>query len=610
MMNKLPERLLNCRPRLSNLTIWAVMGALLATPAHAMPADPWKVVDEAQHPIAGASVDYYRTRSGGRFDLPIHPEGLLERTVTDAKGEFRLASAAGAALIVVQKSGFGPAWVNWEDGADDPPKPIVLFPRSPLEGKVVDEDHHPVANAEVWASEAMVAYPGNSLPKNLIRGQAARDCFLVHTTADGKFRIENFPYGSLAVLTASRPGYVQLSQKWYWAIKSGDSNIELMIGPAATVEGKVLDRTSGLPVPGVIVKLGDAISSSPSAADGSFHVTEVKPGPNHASLAMRDQQTAGWVDVFTNVPIPTSAGKVTDGVLLYAARSVPVEVTVESANDGKPMANVSVGSTRDISGVTDSNGFVQLAVLPEEKETTIWAAKRGWRTQMASFKAETEKTNFVKIEMIPPPVLSGTVRDASGASAAGVVVSFHPGSFPGAPYYSETKTDAKGHYQLTLRLDSPSGGSWINPYHTGFVLARDLNRNLAAYETFEDIPNHLDLSLQPGISITGTVKDPQGAPVPTAQVILRFQLVQPFDLVEPQAILADSQGAFLFAALPQGLEYELNWVTAPGYGDYASPPLRPEATHTRRYEFTNIVLTPAKLQKSGIVKEPEGERWR
>jgi len=54
-------------------------------------------------------------------------------------------------------------------------------------------------------------------------------------------------------------------------------------------------------------------------------------------------------------------------------------------------------------------------------------------------------------------------------------------------------------------------------------MARDLERNLAAVQGFEKTTTNIDLILQPGTTLSGSVKDVQGAPVDNAVVELRFR---------------------------------------------------------------------------------------
>jgi Carboxypeptidase regulatory-like domain len=202
--------------------------------------------------------------------------------------------------------------------------------------------------------------------------------------------------------------------------------------------------------------------------------------------------------------------------------------------------------------------------------------------------------------------LGGTVRDASGAPAAGVLVSFHPGQFPGASPYMETRTDARGGYEFLIEPQA-SNGVWmgsINPVN--FVLARDVERNLAAIQEFESMPTNIDLELQPGITLVGVVNDNAGAPISSAMVNLRMLAGHSLPSLTEKPAGVNGQGLFSFPALPQGREYMLDRVTAPGFGS-AYDRVEAKDTQTNRYDFPILALKRADQVLAGQVLGPDGQ---
>ncbi|HTX22767.1 MAG TPA: ankyrin repeat domain-containing protein [Candidatus Aquilonibacter sp.] len=203
-----------------------------------------------------------------------------------------------------------------------------------------------------------------------------------------------------------------------------------------------------------------------------------------------------------------------------------------------------------------------------------------------------------------PASISGTVRDATGAPAPGVRVSFHPGQYPQAPLSSETNTDQNGRYTLNILLDTNKNWGWagdINP--TNFIMAQDSSRNLVAIEEFATFPDNLDLNLQPGIIISGLVKDIDGAPVTNAEINLSM-FNGHFSASFPLKV--DAEGAFSYPPLPRGREYDIFEVKAKGYGSgYAHV----EATNTQtdHYEFPTLVLEKADKILAGNVIGPDGQ---
>ena len=187
--------------------------------------------------------------------------------------------------------------------------------------------------------------------------------------------------------------------------------------------------------------------------------------------------------------------------------------------------------------------------------------------------------------------ISGTLRDLSGAPAAGVFVTFYPGHYFTAPHAAEISTDKNGRYEMLLHLHNPASEGFegvVIP--TNCLMARDLKRNLAAIQEFSGIPTKVNFTLQPGITLMGSVKNTKGAPLINALVDLRFyaggwerRVVPRLLKVEAQGALSipdwlplslgdlgdkvtlDEQGSFSIPALPQGLGLDAVTVDlAPG----------------------------------------------
>ena len=116
-----------------------------------------------------------------------------------------------------------------------------------------------------------------------------------------------------------------------------------------------------------------------------------------------------------------------------------------------------------------------------------------------------------------PLKISGTVRDPSGARAAGVVVAIEPWDRIGAPEYSKGLTDKNGRYELALQnptsvrsgpfvpylVTAPERGPYATAPSAPFmltnrILARNPERNLAVFEEFANKPHTINLKLRTG----------------------------------------------------------------------------------------------------------------
>ena len=204
---------------------------------------------------------------------------------------------------------------------------------------------------------------------------------------------------------------------------------------------------------------------------------------------------------------------------------------------------------------------------------------------------------------------SGTVRDLSGAPGVGVRVSFYSAGIESG--FAEVKTDSNGRYDITPQFSNLADGP-INPKNT--IIARDLERNLAAIEEFSGERTNVDLTLQPAITIAGSVKDVHGLPLSNAEVEFSFltskdhaqsdrQSVIPF---ESRPIKADEMGSFSISALPQGRDYWIRGIKAKGYGS-AFARLEAKDTQTNHYTFPTFVVKLADLKLAGRVLDSDGK---
>jgi protocatechuate 3,4-dioxygenase beta subunit len=546
---------------------------------------------------------------------------LTQHTVTDSNGAFALAAAPGTAVAVVKKAGLATAWKTWNSLVDDSSEPVVLTAPTALVGIVLDESNSPVAGAEVWVANAIIAgeYEMEE-QENELFGKAARECFSTKTAADGRFRIGNFPAGGQASLAVKATGRAQRPFGGIYAgerdCRAGDENIELRVAPSGAVEGRVAIEDTGQPLAGVKIKLEPAESGLYGAeycdpiesdADGTFRFPDVQPGKYNAMAVIPGQPVPGWVvspGKSENTQVTVAAGKTARGVVFRASKGALVEVTVVLTNERTPLADAWVSSDGS-SAFTGSNGMA-LVRVPLDNGKASFSTRKDWLTQRREAVIEPGRVNNVLIELVPPPTISGTVRDPSGAPVAGALVSFHPGQYPDAPHYSEVTTDKNGRYKITLKLSRETGlwVGWI--IDTNCVMARDPGRNLVALQGFDKVPANLDLDLQPGITLSGSVKDTDGAPVTNARVDLRFLLNGSLPQWTPRPATVNAQGSFSIPAMPQGRDYFIYQVIAKGCGTGRAE-VKAEETKTNHYEFPAIVLKQTGRKLAGQVLGVDGK---
>jgi hypothetical protein len=210
-------------------------------------------------------------------------------------------------------------------------------------------------------------------------------------------------------------------------------------------------------------------------------------------------------------------------------------------------------------------------------------------------------------------VITGVVRDASGAPAADARVSFLPGQYMEAPIYSETTTDTQGAYRLPILHEQARGNdpvTWIghvNPTH--LVLAQDSRHNLSAIAEFAGVPRQLDMELKPGVCLQGTAKDVSGAAISGARFLLFVSLSEhngmiPIRRLWAQPVPVDAQGRFLVAGLPRHHMYSV-MVTAPGFG-LGGKDIKEHATDGNNYDFGDITIKRADGTVGGVAVGLDG----
>ena len=567
------------------------------------------VVDAQGRPVAGATVDCYYspTQSRSVFWGADEPPEFKQQLFTDTNGAFVVSSSPGTTLVVVKKSGFAPVWHDWMPGSEATHASLVLAPPTTLAGAVLDENARPVAGARVWVSDATLGEPNTREAwDNALSGKEARDCFSATTDADGLFRIENFPPGAHAGLSATKAGKAQQKKSAIWNFRSDQKEIELVLGPAGNIEGKVVMEETDRPLAGVKIQIMSTTGSgrlpepAVSGSDGTFRIPDVEPAVYNIMPTVPGSPP-DWVPANVSQLVTVREGKTPGNVLVQVSKGALVQVTVVATNSLEPLADVAVSSGRS-TVYTDTNGRALLRV-PAGKN--YFFARKDWFRQVATVEIQTNAVNQIQITLTPAPVIAGTVRDSSGVPTPGAIVSFHPGHFPDAPDYTETTTDNRGRYELRLKLSRETGG-WsgiIDP--TNCVLARSLERNLAAVLEFDRIPTNLDLTLQPGITFSGAVTDTNGAPITNAVVNIGMEYGRMGPPVLPSPMPVDARGAFSIPALPQGRRYTISDITAKGYGTgYKYVPEKD--SHTNRYEFPTFVLKRANLILAGKVLDLDG----
>ena len=274
-------------------------------------------------------------------------------------------------------------------------------------------------------------------------------------------------------------------------------------------------------------------------------------------------------------------------------------VTVRGKNSHELLADAGVSVNNgdyNRGGSTGTNGVAYFRLPPGQ--FSLYANKQDWSQAQTQATVTDGQTTQVTIELGEPSKVAGIVRDASGASVAGVSV----GVFPN--YGNDrtgTKTDANGHYEVTWQKPSWAGSQ----NQTYYLLARDLERKLAAVQDMDETATNLDVTLKPAMSVSGRLQDTKGKPVTNAMAYIMLHKENVGFTISRQRIPSDEQGRIHAEGLPMGERYSL-YVSASGYGNAQQEmdAADPKADH---YDFPLLVLKIADHKLAGRVLGTDGK---
>ncbi|MCY3964967.1 MAG: carboxypeptidase regulatory-like domain-containing protein [Acidobacteria bacterium] len=557
-----------------------------------------QVVDGAGRPVAGAALWIEPTgRSGG---WSIGPGAW--RATSAADGSFFISGVASghAYRLNAEADGYAPEAVAISaapPGTTREPVRVVLTRGRLVRGVITDTHGAPIAGAEVaLLPVAATGYGGYST--NIAARRTST------TDARGAFEFAGTPPGRHE-LTASHPEHVSV-QATAFEVPPGEGTKDvgtLTLDVGAAIEGVVRDFQRR-PVGGAQVKvhqsnidhlrpLDPEVRTALTETDGTFRIAGLRAEP--ADLVVE----AEGYERFEMAAVRPQAGGLIEVQLGEGARLVG---RVFDA-DGEGVANAYIwlrldrqpGLSRTAwspdaprhNATTDSDGrflFEALGAGP-------WFVEVVGEQLAEDFGAiplRPGEEREIELHLRARARLAGVVTDAYGEPVAGAEILVQPRDAAGqvTGTHHSARTDAGGGYQADR---VPSGPARIVARHPDY-------RDGVAEVVIEGGANEVDLKLQPGWEISGTVTTAAGAPLALARVEA-YLIEPPASLDEPAdarrqvlprvplEAVTDQSGNYRIGGLDDG-RYELR-AHADGYARAASGrfPVRVEGGSVAGVDF-------------------------
>ena len=589
-----------------------IIGTFLTLTASGQETQPLmisgRVMDSQARPVTEAEVAVYENVYD-YFSRQENPKLLAPITKTDSEGNFVFhvdIYRQYDVFIVAKKKGLALGWDGLNYGITEKAGgyfALVLEPPTTVAGTVADANGNPIAGA--WVR----AIPKTSYLSRLRQRPifAPEEWFITHTDAEGKFRFDDFAADVNCDFWVEAPGWHSIYKFTTHYLNScgydvGRTDIKLELPAEIDVQGRVIDSESGQPVAGIslLVEPDNIRTNSHlyipnrtvSGPDGQFSFKGIPWGRHILRVLSPSDMTAEWVG--KQIPLDMQAGQPVSDIAVKVSNGAIVEATVLDAATREPLQNARVTAWgQDVSKTawTREAGKVQMR-LPVG-EYNMYAEQKDCSGYRSDEKVSITENTTTPVEILldREPCVSGLVIDESGEPVSEAIVRIYPEG-------DETLTNSLGEFQVGY--EAREGEKRL--------IARHIQRNLAAVVRIETESKEARITLQPALSITGQVTDPNGIGIPATRFGLSVLIANCLSDLGTE-VLADAQGSYGMDSLPppEGIfEYRFS-VNAAGYGPktYQSVSIAGEPGTPIRME--TIVLQPADQSISGVVLDSKGK---
>jgi RNA polymerase sigma factor (sigma-70 family) len=430
-------------------------------------------------PAAAAELTLVRQRRDPRPGEPLERRPRAT-TLSESDGTFRLqAPGPGAYTVTATAKGFLPASAEVRLGQNSRQEIDLRFQTGGIvvRGRVHDSGGGPIATSEILARTADSGFA------------------ITRTNSSGSYELQ-LRHGRYE-LTADADGYAPESKNLE---ALADVQQDFRLNPAARVAGRVLDKATGSPAPGALVRASlDArfVTRETTADDsGAFVFTDLDPGAYLLSAAKG--KSAGFMPAPLSVSLAAAVSDAT--VLIEPAFSISGRV-VDAHDDPVSSAQLTMEELRGASygvvrgnvvALTDQDGRYRInGVLPGRFRIGADALPHAPSEGRDVEVKQADVTNL-DLQLPAGTELRGNVithdgRPVSGADISTVVM--ETDSFDSAARsWRRGRTDDGGKFiisgigagRLTVTAEHPEAGKRVvgpTPIESGTV--RHLNIQLA-----------------------------------------------------------------------------------------------------------------------------------
>ena len=586
----------------------SILVASLACGAAAAETYPYQatVVGTNGQPVSGAVVESYcMLDSTPRAETS--PQ-LQERGTTDANGTVTFTATNRTMFtLLASKPNFSLGWGTLYPNADSATNTAELLLTKPTQvaGMVQDAAGKPVSDATVWVCFASrpARRADTFQSQDVLYSSLGRQRLVTRTDAAGKFRIEGLPSDATVELMVTKPALAldQPPRPWRGSglsFQAGESNIVLVLKPAAAIEGRVAQADTGIPMAGARVseaETGFTIGLQPSSLtgpDGVFRLADLSAGEYKLRAVVGTNEFPDWV--CDTVTATVEAGATNRDVKITASHGGLLEVTVRDPANNQPIKDASVSASKEGTGQsarTSDQGVARMRLVAGDYQ--LFVSREGRNHYRSQVTVAGGQTNQLAVTMEPASRISGTVLDPNGDPVPKATVSLLP--HQGV----RTRANAKGQFNLTYDPNQFGGMIQTSPHS---LIARDPTGYLAVALDVEDEASNLMVRLEPALTLAGRVTDTNGNPIANAEVQTMYY-TGPMTTSLGPPVHTDAQGRFEINGLPSGHKYDV-FASATGFGRSSRNVDSPE-TDKLTAELEPFQLLPANLRIAGVVVDAD-----